>query len=345
MLNYQKLIRKLYRSSEKSSLFEKVNFSMSSYIQQAINAIIRPPRCEYNLSHLPLFLKDDEGNSYVRHPLNFSNQRNQKIVGSLYIRGDKDIMSGGPCMIYLHGNSSSQVEGQFLIPNVCKYGVALYVFDFAGCGKSDGEYITLGVNETNDLNYLIDQLNFSFNLGPFGLWGRSMGAATAILSHSKKVVVKIVDSTFTSVQEEVKAMAAKIGVPGLMIPTLTWMLGLLVDGKSGINVYSASPLEEAKKEGQPPMLMCHAVDDDLVPYAQGRAVFEAYSNQEKEFVDAANGHNSRRSTKWLEKACNFIFEKFGIEVEDFHMVSTSHLNESHHFNDINQLLESNKVVE
>lgn len=317
---------------------------MTSYIQQAINAIIRPPRVEYNPAGLPLFLREGDGCTYIRHPLNFTNPRGDKIVGSVYLRSDRNIMDGGPCLIYLHGNSSSQQEGQFLIPNMCKYGVALYVFDFAGCGMSGGEFITLGVNETRDLDFLISQLKFSFNFGPFALWGRSMGAATAVLSRSRSVVAKIVDSTFTSVQEEVKAMAARIGVPRVMIPTLTWMLGLLVDGKSGIDVYSARPVVEAKREGQPPMLMCHALADDLVPYSQGREVFDAYSNPEKEFFDAQNGHNSKREMRWLEMACKFVFRKFGIEADDFHVASSAHLNEIHHFGDINQLFESNRKV-
>jgi hypothetical protein len=31
-------------------------------------------------------------------------------------------------------------------------GINVFCFDFAGCGMSEGQYITLGVEETNDLD-------------------------------------------------------------------------------------------------------------------------------------------------------------------------------------------------
>jgi len=49
-----------------------------------------------------------------------------------------------PCVIYLHGNSSSRTEGLVAVPLILPMNATLVVFDFAGCGISDGEYISLG---------------------------------------------------------------------------------------------------------------------------------------------------------------------------------------------------------
>lgn len=41
---------------------------------------------------------------------------------------------------------------EFCIDN----GIGLCVFDFNGCGKSEGEYVTLGWKEQDDLEILVD---------------------------------------------------------------------------------------------------------------------------------------------------------------------------------------------
>ena len=48
-----------------------------------------------------------------------------------------------PVVIYLHGNSSSRIEGFRNAPDLLKNNINIVMFDFAGCGLSEGEYITL----------------------------------------------------------------------------------------------------------------------------------------------------------------------------------------------------------
>ena len=59
--------------------------------------------------------------------------------------------------------------------------VNLILFDFAGSGYSEGEYITLGVKEARDTRTIIDYAKQKFGINKVILWGRSMGAVTAIL--------------------------------------------------------------------------------------------------------------------------------------------------------------------
>lgn len=39
-----------------------------------------------------------------------------------------------PCVIYLHGNASSRMEGLSLIELLIPYDISVVVLDFAGCG-------------------------------------------------------------------------------------------------------------------------------------------------------------------------------------------------------------------
>jgi pimeloyl-ACP methyl ester carboxylesterase len=60
-------------------------------------------------------------------------------------------------------------------------GFSLFCFDFSGSGHSDGEYVTLGSNESDDLKLILESLKSNPKITGFGLWGRSMGAVTALL--------------------------------------------------------------------------------------------------------------------------------------------------------------------
>ena len=56
-----------------------------------------------------------------------------------------------PVVIYMHGNCSSRLDCiqtlNFLLP----LNITVFSFDFSGCGQSEGEYISLGWHEKDDL--------------------------------------------------------------------------------------------------------------------------------------------------------------------------------------------------
>lgn len=54
-----------------------------------------------------------------------------------------------------------------------------------GSGLSDGKWVTLGAHEVEDLGVVVRHLRSQGGVSSIGLWGRSMGAVTALLySHS-----------------------------------------------------------------------------------------------------------------------------------------------------------------
>lgn len=81
-------------------------------------------------------------------------------------------------MIYLHCNSGSRLEGHVYVDTLINAGIAVCLFDFAGSGLSDGEYISLGFFELNDVDAVVKHLIATFHVSRIALWGRSMGAVT-----------------------------------------------------------------------------------------------------------------------------------------------------------------------
>jgi pimeloyl-ACP methyl ester carboxylesterase len=84
------------------------------------------------------------------------------------------------CIIYMHGLGSSRLEAFPFVESLPRE-YCLFVFDFAGCGKSEGDDITYGLREAEDVNSIIDYLRVNKGIKEFVLWGRSMGAVVALL--------------------------------------------------------------------------------------------------------------------------------------------------------------------
>ena len=70
------------------------------------------------------------------------NKDNKKLEVSLFLF--EEVERTKEIVIYCHCNSGSKVEGISIAKNVLEMGLAFLVFDFAGSGLSEGEYITLG---------------------------------------------------------------------------------------------------------------------------------------------------------------------------------------------------------
>jgi alpha-beta hydrolase superfamily lysophospholipase len=59
--------------------------------------------------------------------------------------------------------------------------ITVFTFDFAGCGLSEGDYISLGYYERGDVDAVFRYLRELGTVSSIGIWGRSMGAVTALM--------------------------------------------------------------------------------------------------------------------------------------------------------------------
>lgn len=114
----------------------------------------------------------------------------------------------------MHGNAGCKLEGESYAHLILPLGINLFSFDFSGCGNSEGEYVTLGgAKERGDLSTVVRYLRGLGTVGKIGLWGRSMGAATAIMylpedQHlDSPISAGVFDSSFTSVSDIIDHIA------------------------------------------------------------------------------------------------------------------------------------------
>merc|ERR1711871_982934 len=120
------------------------------------------------------------GKIFERKDFELQNTRGLKLVCSRWAPTQRpnNVL---PCVIYMHGNSSARLEGIPQLTTVLSLGATLLSFDFSGSGQSDGEYVSLGAFEKDDLKAVIEYLREEGQTSSIALWGRSMGAATSLL--------------------------------------------------------------------------------------------------------------------------------------------------------------------
>ena len=99
--------------------------------------------------------------------------------------------------------------------------VMVVAFDFSGCGLSEGEYISLGYYEKEDVNVLINHLRQIDVVTRIALWGRSMGAATAIqcAQADPSIACIVCDSSFSSLHTLAMELVqhSEVNIPGIMV--------------------------------------------------------------------------------------------------------------------------------
>lgn len=115
-----------------------------------------------------------------------------------------------PVAIYMHGNAGCKLEGEYYAPILLKKNINLFAFDFSGCGRSEGEWVTLGYKERKDLAAVINYLNSLGTVSKIGVWGRSMGASAAMMymaDNVDKVSAAVLDSGFSNFKDIVNHLA------------------------------------------------------------------------------------------------------------------------------------------
>ena len=275
-------------------------------------AVIRPPRDDYSEEELGSASFNCFGRNYKRHDYDLLVTKGNILKCSFVEPVEEDrpslIM---PVVIYLHGNSSSRVEGLRHTIELIKKGINLFTFDFAGCGKSEGDYISLGYNEKADLKIIVDFVTKLPGVGNIGIWGRSMGAATGLIySHTDpRIKCACIDSSFANFTKLGKELCMKqITLPNFVLSTAISLLKKTIMKKNGLDITQLNPLEDAAKT-YIPVFFIHAMKDDLISLEHTIELYETCPSKHKSLTVCEGNHNTLRQQSVNEKICHF-FEAF-----------------------------------
>ncbi len=169
-------------------------------------------------------------------------------------------------VLYCHGNGEDVAAlGAYMDVLRARYGIALFAFDFRGYGRSQGRPEERGI--IADARAAQQWLAQRAGVVPARvvLWGRSIGGAIAVqLAADPGARGLILERTFTSLPD-----VAAYHYPFLPVRLL---MKNRFDSLGCIGRYRG------------PLLQSHGTADEVVPYAQGRQLFDAAATEAKQFV-------------------------------------------------------------
>jgi uncharacterized protein len=174
-------------------------------------------------------------------------------------------------ILFCHGNAgniSHRLESLKIFHDL---GMTVLIFDYRGYGKSEGRPSETGtyLDASAAWHYLVDVKKKSPTR--IIIFGRSLGGAVAVeLALRKKPAGLIIESSFRSLPE-----LGKKFYPWLPVRLLARFRYSTID-----KVVSLAC----------PKLIVHSPQDEIVPFAHGRAIYEKAAPP-KEFLEITGGHN------------------------------------------------------
>jgi len=277
--------------------------------------IIRPARDEYKDEDLSEEKFRIGHKYYKRTDFTITNKRNLKLMCSFWEPYDEEREYVRlPCVIYLHGNSSSRCEAVSEIKYLLPLNITVFAFDFAGCGRSQGEYISLGYYERDDVESVIEYLRKTNKVSTIGLWGRSMGAVTAIMygDRDPSIAGMVLDSAFASLKELIDELVKeRVSLPNFILNQATKLVKSTILKKAKFNLDEIEPKKYAVRCFIP-ALFCHAKKDSFVNQHHCKDLYDVYAG-DKNVIYVDGNHNSARPQYFKDSAAIFFFNTLQCE--------------------------------
>ncbi|MBI2988355.1 MAG: alpha/beta hydrolase [Deltaproteobacteria bacterium] len=176
-------------------------------------------------------------------------------------------------LLWFHGNAgniSHRLENIKLLHDKVK--INIFIFDYRGYGRSEGRASEGGTYRDGEaaLRYLRSRENLDSKGIVF--FGRSLGAAVAAdLATRESCLALILETPFASIRE-----MARAAFPFLPIGPL---------------LRTRYDVVEKIRKVEAPLLVLHGDRDEVVPYEQGKRVFEA-ARAPKEFYTIRGAHHN-----------------------------------------------------
>lgn len=259
--------------------------------------IIRPGRAEYEVSHLgpKMFHTSATGRAnrqiFVRQDVQLENPRGMRLECSWYMPdhvANAGVKNGCPqltpeqrlpVVVYMHGNCGCRLDGEealFLLDE----GITVFTLDCSGSGLSEGDWVSLGFWERQDLASVFDYLQTTKKVSQIGLWGRSMGAVSSVMYGCRDPSVACIcaDSPFSSLRllvEDLVKTHAKGWVPKPFVNSALKRIKNNIQKRAQFDIDDLDCIKYARQCAVPAFIF-HGEDDDFVKFRHSQLVAENY---------------------------------------------------------------------
>lgn len=211
----------------------------------------------------------------------------------------------------MHGNSSARVEALPQLSLVLSLGATMLAFDFTGSGHSEGDFVSLGYFEREDLKTVVEYLRGTDRTSTVALWGRSMGAATSLMHGDRdpSIAAMILDSPFSDLTVLAEEMVDKGREQGLMVPGFVVSIAMsfirsTVRKKAGFSIKDICPIKRVDHCFIPALFVAGAEDDFIHPRHSSQ-IHGKYAG-DKNLILVEGDHNSPRPQFMFDSAAIFL---------------------------------------
>uniref|UniRef100_A0A5B7ARI5 Serine aminopeptidase S33 domain-containing protein n=1 Tax=Davidia involucrata TaxID=16924 RepID=A0A5B7ARI5_DAVIN len=279
-------------------------------IEQFINFVIRPPRAEYNPDQ---YLWEKEftlaGRKYKRQDMELRNGRGHTLQCSHYVPSPFPEDTPLPCVIYCHGNSGCRADANEAAVILLPSNITVFTLDFSGSGLSDGDYVSLGWHEKEDLKVVVSYLRSNKQISRVGLWGRSMGAVTGLLygAEDPSIAGMVLDSAFSNLFDLMMELVDvyKIRLPKFTVKVAVQYMRWVIQKKAKFDIMDLNCMQVAPKTFFP-ALFGHAKDDKFIQPHHSDLIFKSYAG-DKNIIKFDGDHNSSRPQFYYDSVSIFFY--------------------------------------
>ena len=268
----------------------------------------------YAASSLTKFERVPIGSNPVDFGLEYVNvsfpSRDGLTLRGWWLEGGDD----SPIIVVVHGSGGNRADPAERMLGIARdlvsYGYNVLMFDMRGHGESEGEHISAGLYENNDLLGAIDYIRDRGTENKIGVLGFSMGAAVCLMAapESEEMDAVVADSAYADIVSIIESeFAERSDLPRFFIPIILFMTRTIYDID-----FTAIKLEEAVKEMSAPVFIIHGGQDEMVPVQHAYRLKEASQNPDSRLwiVPEALHANSYlvRPTEYKEQVISFFDE-------------------------------------
>jgi uncharacterized protein len=182
--------------------------------------------------------------------------------------------SDAPCIVGLSGFASHKAELLGIASNLYRDGFAVLLIDFRGTGRSQGNVVTMGHNETEDARSAIDWLARELPEAPIGVIGFSMGGSVALMlsATDHRISAVVSDSAFATQR---KILGHHIRRKTRLWPEPVLQLAApMLRRRHGKSYDEFAPATIADQISPRPLLLIHAQNDQIVPFGHALEIWD-----------------------------------------------------------------------
>ncbi|XP_043701254.1 uncharacterized protein LOC122651784 isoform X2 [Telopea speciosissima] len=214
-----------------------------------------------------------------------------------------------PCVIYCHGNSGCRADANEAAVVLLPSNITVFTLDFSGSGLSDGDYVSLGWHEKDDLKIVVSYLRSNKQISCIGLWGRSMGAVTSLLygAEDPSIAGMVLDSAFSNLFDLMMELVDvyKIRLPKFTVKMAVQYMRRVIQKKAKFDIMNLNCIQVAPKT-YIAALFGHAMGDIFIQPHHSDLIFKSYAG-DKNIIKFDGDHNSPRPQFYYDSVSIFFY--------------------------------------